>query len=113
MTIFFLFTHYQYLLFLIILRVTYLCYQDSFARSSPGVEIVRINEDEEQFGIERIAELVLKYDIKGFVLGLPKNMNNTLGPRAEASKNYGKLLEERFALPVVFCDERLTLAQIA
>ncbi len=38
-------------------------------------------------------------------------MNNTLGPRAEASKNYGKLLEERFALPVVFCDERLTTVE--
>ena len=55
--------------------------------------------------------MVLKYDIKGFVLGLPKNMNNTLGPRAEASKNYGKLLEERFALTVVFCDERLTTVE--
>ena len=84
---------------------------DELGWTAQGVEIVRINEDEEQFGIERIAELVLKYDIKGFVLGLPKNMNNTLGPRAEASKNYGKLLEERFALPVVFCDERLTTVE--
>ena len=55
--------------------------------------------------------MVLEYDVKGFVLGLPKNMNNTLGPRAEASKNYGKLLEERFALPVDFCDERLTTVE--
>lgn len=84
---------------------------DELGWTAQGVEIVRINEDEEQFGIERIAELVLKYDIKGFVLGLPKNMNNTLGPRAEASKNYGKLLEERFALPVDFCDERLTTVE--
>lgn len=84
---------------------------DELGWTAQGVEIVRINEDEEQFGIERIAELVLKYNIKGFVLGLPKNMNNTLGPRAEASKNYGKLLEERFALPVDFCDERLTTVE--
>ncbi|WP_304652318.1 Holliday junction resolvase RuvX [uncultured Ligilactobacillus sp.] len=84
---------------------------DELGWTAQGVEIVRINEDEEQFGIERIAELVLKYDVKGFVLGLPKNMNNTLGPRAEASKNYGKLLEERFALPVDFCDERLTTVE--
>lgn len=84
---------------------------DELGWTAQGVEIVRINEDEEQFGIERIAELVLEYDVKGFVLGLPKNMNNTLGPRAEASKNYGKLLEERFALPVDFCDERLTTVE--
>ena len=66
---------------------------DELGWTAQGVEIVRINEDEEQFGIERIAELVLKYDIKGFVLGLPK------------------LLEERFALPVDFCDERLTTVE--
>ena len=45
---------------------------DELGWTAQGVEIVRINEDAEQFGIERIAELVLKYDIKGFVLGLPK-----------------------------------------
>ena len=66
---------------------------DELGWTAQGVEIVRINEDEEQFGIERIAELVLKYDIKGFVLGLRK------------------LLEERFALPVDFCDERLTTVE--
>lgn len=35
-------------------------------------------------------------------------MNNTIGPRGEASENYKKLLEETFQLPVTLWDERLT-----
>ena len=84
---------------------------DVFGWTAQGVEIVRINEDEEQFGIDRIAELVKEHDAGGFVLGLPKNMNNTLGPRAEAAKHYGELLTERFHLPVDFEDERLTTVE--
>ena len=61
--------------------------------------------------IERVKELVEKYDVCGFVLGLPKNMNNTLGPRAEASKAYGELLIETFGLPIDFQDERLTTVE--
>ncbi|ETY73834.1 Holliday junction resolvase RuvX [Lactiplantibacillus fabifermentans] len=84
---------------------------DVFGWTAQGVEIVRINEDEEQFGIDRIAELVKEHDAGGFVLGLPKNMNNTLGPRAEAAQHYGELLTERFHLPVDFEDERLTTVE--
>lgn len=35
-------------------------------------------------------------------------MNNTVGPRGEASENYKKLLEETFGFPVKLWDERLT-----
>ena len=84
---------------------------DELGWTAQGVEIIKINEEEEQFGIERVKQLVDQYDVKGFVLGLPKNMNTTLGPRAEASQNYGKLLENEFGLPVDFCDERLTTVE--
>ncbi|MHC3457037.1 Holliday junction resolvase RuvX, partial [Pediococcus pentosaceus] len=56
---------------------------DQLGWTAQGVEIVPINEDEEIFGIERVKELVKEYDVVGFVLGLPKNMNNTEGPRVE------------------------------
>lgn len=84
---------------------------DQLGWTAQGVEIVQINEDEEQFGIDRIKELVQKYDVVGFVLGLPKNMNNTLGPRVGASQAYGRLVEETFNLPVDFEDERLTTVE--
>jgi RNAse H-fold protein YqgF len=44
-------------------------------------------------------------------LGLPKNMNNTEGPRVEKSREYGKMVEDRFHLPTDFIDERLTTVQ--
>ncbi|SUB60034.1 Putative Holliday junction resolvase [Pediococcus pentosaceus] len=64
---------------------------DQLGWTAQGVEIVPINEDEEIFGIERVKELVKEYDVVGFVLGLPKNMNNTEGPRVEAARNYGRI----------------------
>lgn len=84
---------------------------DLLGWTAQGVEIIPINEDEEQFGLDRVAELVEKYEITGFVLGLPKNMNNTSGPRVEASKRYGEMLNEKFNLPVDFVDERLTTVE--
>lgn len=84
---------------------------DPLGWTAQGVEIIRINEDKQDFGLPRVKELVAQYDVTSFVVGLPKNMNNTLGPRAEASKAYGELLTETFHLPVAFSDERLTTVE--
>ncbi len=92
-------------------RTVGIAVSDELGWTAQGVEIIKINEEEAVFGIERVRELVEEYDVCGFVLGLPKNMNNTLGPRAEASKAYGELLTEAFGLPVDFQDERLTTVE--
>lgn len=84
---------------------------DLLGWTAQGVEIIPIKEEEEEFGLDRVDQLVEKYGVQGFVLGLPKNMNNTSGPRVDASKHYGELLKERFGLPVDFEDERLTTVE--
>ena len=84
---------------------------DQLGWTAQGVEIIPIDEDEQEFGIERVKELVKKYDVAGFVLGLPKNMNNTEGPRVDAARAYGDLLTKTFGLPVDFQDERLTTVE--
>ncbi|GAD15962.1 Holliday junction resolvase [Lentilactobacillus otakiensis DSM 19908 = JCM 15040] len=84
---------------------------DQLGWTSQGVEIIRIDEDNQEFGLDRVSELVDKFQVDGFVLGLPKNMNNSIGPRAEASEQYGKRLEDKFHLPVDFEDERLTTVE--
>ncbi|UDM31703.1 Holliday junction resolvase RuvX [Lentilactobacillus laojiaonis] len=84
---------------------------DTLGWTSQSIEIIPIDEENEIFGLDRVEELVKKYQVEGFVVGLPKNMNNSLGPRAEASQKYGKMLNERFNLPVDFQDERLTTVQ--
>lgn len=85
---------------------------DPLGWTAQAVEIIPINETEEVFGLERIAELVKERQVAGFVIGLPKNMNNTEGPRVEASRHYGELLQAKFPnLPVDYQDERLTTIQ--
>ena len=82
---------------------------DPLGWTAQAVEIIPINEDEEIFGIDRVAEIVKQRQVAGFVVGLPKNMNNTEGPRVEASHHYGELLKKRFpSIPVLFQDEPLT-----
>ncbi|WP_195701258.1 Holliday junction resolvase RuvX [Companilactobacillus futsaii] len=84
---------------------------DLLGWTAQGVEIIRINEDKEEFGLDRLGEIIKEKQPTGIVLGLPKNMNNTEGPRVEKSREYGKMVEERFHLPIDFIDERLTTVQ--
>ena len=84
---------------------------DELGWTAQGVEIVPINEDEQDFNITRIKELVDQYGVVGVVVGLPKNMNNTSGPRVDASRAYGDLLVQQLGLPIDFQDERLTTVE--
>ena len=59
---------------------------DPLGFTAQGVEIIKIDEEAEEFGFDRLGELVKEYKVDKFVVGLPKNMNNTEGPRVEASK---------------------------
>ncbi|MGX7447206.1 Holliday junction resolvase RuvX [Dolosigranulum pigrum] len=85
---------------------------DLLGWTAQGVEVIPINEAKDQFGLERLTELVQEYQVDGFVLGLPKNMDGSIGPRAEAAQMYGEKLTVRFGLPVYFQDERLTTMQV-
>ncbi|HPJ00868.1 YqgF family RNAse H domain-containing protein [Enterococcus sp. DIV2402] len=92
-------------------RTVGIAVSDPMGWTAQGVEIIRINEDEGEFGFDRLKELVDQYEVNQFVVGLPKNMNNTIGPRAEASMAYGKKIEELYHIPVTYQDERLTTVQ--
>lgn len=81
---------------------------DPLGFTAQGLEIIPIDEEKGEFGLERLTELVEQYKVDKFVVGLPKNMNNTSGPRVEASQAYGNLLIEQYRLPVDYQDERLT-----
>ena len=82
---------------------------DPLGITAQPVEIVRRKEENKlRRALARIEELAGEYQAELFVLGLPKNMNNTLGERAEKSLEFGKMLERRTGLPVVMWDERLT-----
>ena len=55
-----------------------------------------------------LSEIIDKEEIDTLVLGLPKNMNNTLGERALITLEFKEMLEEKFNLKVIMEDERLT-----
>ena len=86
---------------------------DPLGFTAQGVEIIKIDERAGEFGFERLGELVKQYKVDKFVVGLPKNMNNTEGPRVEASKAYGDQIKELFNIPVDYQDERLTTVHAA
>ncbi|HFZ6895700.1 TPA: Holliday junction resolvase RuvX [Streptococcus agalactiae] len=84
---------------------------DPLGFTAQGLEIIKIDEESGNFGFDLLAELVKEYKVDKFVVGLPKNMNNTSGPRVEASQVYGDKITELFNLPVEYQDERLTTVQ--
>ena len=55
-----------------------------------------------------LKEIIEKEEIDTLVLGLPKNMNNTLGERAQITLAFKDMLEKEFDMTVIMEDERLT-----
>lgn len=61
--------------------------------------------------IAKILQLVDDYDVKALVVGLPKNMNNTLGFKAKEVQDFITALTAGRDLPIHWIDERLTTVQ--
>ena len=61
--------------------------------------------------IDEVIEIIDKEKIETLVLGLPKNMNNSLGFASERSMNFKKLLEEKIDKEVMLIDERLSTVE--
>jgi putative holliday junction resolvase len=81
---------------------------DAMGWTAQGIETISINEDQSQFGLKRVEELIKEYEVEKVVIGFPKNMNNTVGPRGEASQKYAKLVEDKLGVSTILWDERLT-----
>lgn len=81
---------------------------DAMGWTAQGLETIKINEATKDFGIKRLGEIIQEYEVSKIVLGFPKNMNGTIGPRGEASQDFAAYLEKKFKLPVLLWDERLT-----
>lgn len=79
--------------------------------ASPYVTIERKHATKLRQTYAQIEDIIREYEIGLIVLGLPKNMNNTEGERAVATKEFGENLERRTGIKVELVDERLTTAQ--
>ncbi len=82
---------------------------DAMGWTAQGIDTLRINEENEDFGIDQLIKIMDEYDVDTVIIGLPKNMNNSIGPRGEASIQFKDLLQqERPELKMVMWDERLS-----
>ncbi len=80
---------------------------DGLGLTAQGIETIR--RQGETKDLARLAALVEENAVTGFVVGLPKNMDGSLGERAQASEKFARFLTERFpGKQVVMWDERLT-----
>lgn len=85
---------------------------DLLGITAQSLKTLRINEDAGNYGFDELLPIIQEQDVTTVVIGLPKNMDNSIGPRAEASLRYGELLQERAPeLTIHYQDERLTTSQ--
>lgn len=82
---------------------------DALLLTAQGIEVIRRKQpDKLRQTLARIEELAKEYEVESIVLGYPKNMNNTIGERAEKSEEFAEMLRRRTGLEVILWDERLT-----
>jgi putative Holliday junction resolvase len=85
---------------------------DPLGITAQGIEIIRREKESKlRQTLARIEALIKEYEVESIVLGFPKNMNNTIGDRAEKSLAFKEMLEKRTGLAVVMWDERLTTVE--
>ena len=70
-----------------------------------------IKRTKAKFDIDRIEEIIKEKDISIVVVGLPKNMNNTIGPQSMKVMSFVDLIKKRIDIKIVYEDERLTTVQ--
>lgn len=71
--------------------------------------ITTIRRKSINYDIDSLKSIICEKDIKRIVLGFPKNMNNTVGPRGEKSIEFSQILKENFPeIEIAMWDERLT-----
>lgn len=82
---------------------------DGLLLTAQGIEVIRRKEENKlRRTLARIEELAKEYEVSKIVLGLPKNMDNSEGERAEKTREFAAMLERRTGLEIIMWDERLT-----
>ncbi len=80
---------------------------DPFGWTAKGLETISWKGNIERV-IERIISIVDEYKAEKIVVGFPKNMNGTIGPRGEKTQEFIDMLSKRVDPEIVKWDERLS-----
>lgn len=73
-----------------------------------GVTTLRFEENKPESALSELKNIINEYNVKSIVIGLPKNMNNTMGQAVERTRSFIKILSDEFDLPINEQDERLS-----
>lgn len=69
---------------------------------------IHFNEEDYNSVLDELKGIIDEFEIRTVVLGLPKNMNNTLGDAAKRSMNFRDILLDNFDIEVIMQDERMS-----
>ena len=83
---------------------------DSTATIATAYQVLRHNEEYDRL-VDEVGKVLTEKQIDAIVLGLPKNMNNTISEKGNLSLSFRDKLEKRYHIPVYLQDERLTTVQ--
>ena len=79
---------------------------DLLGLTAQGLETIRRTNKKADYA--RIGELIKEKDVSKIIVGLPKNMNGTIGPQGEKVLEFVEGLKNRFKVEIILWDERLT-----
>ncbi|MGI6120106.1 MAG: Holliday junction resolvase RuvX [Desulfosporosinus sp.] len=77
---------------------------DAFFWTAQGVKTIKRSKKE----FDELRELIRQYEVIEIIIGYPKNMNGTPGPRCALTEEFADALRAEFELPVIMWDERLS-----
>lgn len=81
---------------------------DEMGWTAQGIETIRRDPNDPDSGLATLREHVDRFNPETIVIGFPKNMDGSVGPRAKYCRKFSNRVEKAFAIPVILWDERLT-----
>lgn len=82
---------------------------DPMGWTAQGVDMVRCDQPD---WLKRLQELIEQYEVDKLVVGLPRNMDGSIGEKGQICQELSRQLEERFSIPVELWDERLSTVAV-
>ena len=70
--------------------------------------LITIKRESNKIAYEKIHEIIIENNVEKIVVGLPKNMNNTIGPQSEKVIKFAEKLKNKFKVEIEYVDERMT-----
>lgn len=79
---------------------------DLMGWTAQGLEVIRRRALEND--LKRLQEIIVEYEVEEVIVGLPKNMDGTIGSQAQLVMEFTKELESKIDIPIIYWDERLS-----